>query len=533
MAAVIAAAVLVTVLPYVYGWLTCPSDKVFLGLLGQFGNDQAFYLGWGPKQAEGGHLLFEDKYNGFVERRLVFNSLWLLMGWTARLTGLSVRAVFHLERILFSVLLLVEVYLTAARYLAPGWPRVVAVAAVAFGSGFGVFGIPVRDWAVARGAYRIPAGRWTPDLGVAESNVFVIMLGELVLPAATALFLLAIRSGFKALLGSSRTGGTAGALTLVLGTVYPYAVLSVWAILAGVAGLALGQGRPPGRTARAYAAIILVSAPIVLYDGWLVLTRAALTEGQALYASPSLAAYFLGFGTVSVLACVGAAHVLLRRRRRFYPLLVWVTVTFAVIYVPRRVIPFQMQLILGVQIPLTIIAVLGAGRLWRLWAPRPLVLAWLTLAVVAVASTATSLYHYRCVFVALQRRQPPEYLDRRVAAGLAWLGRNAREEDVVLSTLWLAPYVPVLASSRVYCGDYEAPTSDFEHKRSEVQWVLNEALPASRPDLVPFLRERRIRWVVVAPSVASSPAEASARPRPPSGLEPAFANAGVRIFRVR
>ena len=36
-------------------WATTPDDRVFLGLIGPYGNDQAFYLGWGPRQALDGN----------------------------------------------------------------------------------------------------------------------------------------------------------------------------------------------------------------------------------------------------------------------------------------------------------------------------------------------------------------------------------------------------------------------------------------------------------------------------------------------
>jgi len=79
--------------PPIYGRAICPPDKHFLGFTGLYGPDQAFYLAWGPRQAQDGYLLFEDKYNGPTERRMVFNLLWLVMGWTARLTGLGVATV--------------------------------------------------------------------------------------------------------------------------------------------------------------------------------------------------------------------------------------------------------------------------------------------------------------------------------------------------------------------------------------------------------------------------------------------------------
>lgn len=528
--ATIALAVGVTCLPHLYGLLTCPPDRQYLGLIGPFGNDQAFYLGWGPKQAESGEILFEDKFNGHTDARRVFNPLWLAMGWTARVSGLPLLLVFQLERVAFSALLLWQVHAITARFLRGRWWRLTALLLVAFSSGFGVFGVDVADWTARRGLYQVRA--WTPDLWVAESNVFLTMLGEVVLPAATALFLLGMRSGLELLTGGRGSPCRLGGLLLLLGTVYPYAVVSAWAILGGLA--LLGPSRPDGssRPSRAYLAVVALSSPIVLYDALLVLDDPKLTVGQALYASPGLHEYFLGFGVVSLFALVGAGLALRRRRRRLHPLLVWVGITLAVIYIPRSLVPFQLQLVLGVQVPLTILAVHGARQLW--WMSRrrgPRFGLGIALVGSLALAPATSAYHLANVFASLQRRQLPEYLDLPTAEALRWLNAESLPSEVVLSAPETAPYVPVLANNRVYSGDYAAPTAGFAEKQERLAWMLH---PGTEPAaLVRFLREARIRYVLFDPRLrARSPAGAGDRLAVLTGLERVFERGSVTIFRV-
>jgi len=368
-ACVIGVAVAVTVLPYLYGWLTCPPGKSFLGLLGPYGNDQAFYLGWGPRQAENGHLLFEDKYNGFADRRVALNLLWLAMGVTARVTGLSVIDVFHVQRVACSVLLLLAGYAVIARFLQGPRGRLLALGLLCFSSGLGAFLVPFSEWGGGRGEEAVAPGWVTPDLWIVESNVFVTMLWELVLPCATALFFVVLKQGYELFYEDAGRAWQVGAATLLLGTVYPYAVISVYLVLGAVAGARLVRGRDPRRTASDYATLVVISLPIVLYDGFLVLTDPRLTTGQALYASPGPLLYLLGLGVPAVLAGAGLS---VGDREGEGPrsfLALWLGVTLLQIYIPLYLVPFQMQLILGVQLPLTILAARAVIEGWRRLCP--------------------------------------------------------------------------------------------------------------------------------------------------------------------
>lgn len=523
----------VTGVPYLYGLVTCPSDKVFLGLLGPYGNDQAFYLGWGPKQAEAGNLLFEDKYNGHTDTRLVFNPLWLLMGWAARLTGLSVLLVFHLERAAFSMLLLAQAYAILSRFLDGLRWRIAALWLVAFSSGFGVLGVPLSDWTASNGTYRVPAGRWTPDLWVAESNTFLIMLGELVLPAAMALFLMTIRHGVGTFWDERRSAVRTGLLTLLLGTIYPYAVVSAWAILGAFAAFRAVESRRARPSLLAYLTVVALSCPVVLYDGFLVLRDARLTMGQALYASPDLWQYFLGFGLAAVFAVPGALVILRRAKPEHRLLLLWIAVTCVVIYIPRRVVPFQLQLVLGLQVPLVTTAVYGVASLWARWSPvgRGALrrTAGMTLLVLVPLACLTSAYHVMNTFASLQRRQLPEYMSRETAEAISWLSRHSRGSDVVLSAPEIAPYIPVLANNRVYCGDYAAPTADFAAKQEHIARMLSPETDEAA--ILRFLREERIRYVLYDPELRRREGE-SGRLAARSMMERVFENASVTVFRV-
>ena len=480
--------VLIIVLPHLYGLAACPPGHKFLGLVGPFGNDQAFYLGWGSRQAESGHLLFEDKFNGYTERRLVFNSLWLVMGWAARVSGTSVLTVFQVERVLFSVFLLIAAYRVIAAFIPSPAFRLFAVALVSLGSGLGAFLLSFGcSWA-----------RLMPDIWIVECNVFRTMLWESTLPAGTAFFLLSVYWTYRAFFDGPRYAARAGLFSLVLGSVYPYAVTSVYSITLVTALYRIVTKRGARAALRTGATIVLISVPIVAYDGLLVLTDPELVAGQARYESPDLLLYLLSFGWLSLLAPVGAFLALRSRDRRFDFILVWLSVTFCQIYIPVGLIPFQLQLILGVQVPMVILAVYALWRGWgalRRQSRLAQALAGLAFMLLFGLSLPTSVCHYADVFKRLHRFELPEYIDEENLEAINWLAENTRGEEVVLAAPDVSPYIPLLAHNRVYCADYAAPTPDFEAKNQKLIWLFSPGLEKTDREICSFLARERIGYL--------------------------------------
>lgn len=508
--------------PYLYGYVKeCPADMKFLGFISPNGNDQAFYLGWGPKQAEQGHFLFEDKYNGYTEKRQVFNLLWLIMGQSAKVFNINVITVFHIERVLASVFLLLIIYKIISIFIADPLWRFYCLVLVSVSSGFGFFLRPVF-------------GLITPDTWVIESNTFLIMRGETVLPLATALLCLAIYFGYKTFYEDRKFALKTGFVVLILGTVHPYSVISVYCILGVVAVYKIMENKSWKIHIADYLKIFLPALPMILYDWYLVLHDPRLVAGQPQTPSPDIIRYFLGYGIVSVFSLIGIILILVKKRSEFYFLLIWVFTTFCIIYVPLSVFPFQLQLILGVQIPLVITAVIGITEIYKyMYAARaPQFLSISLLLIIFVLSAITNIQFFRYQFHKMDSYSLPEYIDIKTKKAIDWLSENTKDSEVVISSPEVAPYIPVLANNRMYCGDYWGPTAEYYEKEKKINWLFSADINKTDQEMIDYLKLSSIDYVFYDRNLRKKGGETTAnRLLSLPGIERNYVNDVVTIFK--
>jgi hypothetical protein len=532
----IALLLLVTNLPYLDGHLRAPRGKVFTTLIGQNGQDTAWYLFQGPIQGARGHWLFEDKCNGHIGSRSVFHPLWLAHGWLARTTGLGVVWLYHAQRIAFALLFYLLLWRFARAYIPdPRW-RAVTLLYCATGAGFGWL-LPTQS----------------PDTWIIEFNPFLTMMWEPVLPTANVLLLLSAIAILHA-----RTW-RACAWCLALSSVYPYAVVNVaalalawwiWALCDPPIRKSAGSEppRPPrldlaarwrsaaGRF-RTGLAVALGIAPMTLYDAYVVFTDPYLVSGQDLFDSPSLPLYALAVGVAVPFLLLAMASAFRRgggaEARSLRPLAVWVAVTFVLIYLP---IPFRMQLILGVMIPLSILAIRGLMLFtgWRSAGAEPSRLR-IAVAVGLFIALAwpTTIANVAKVHRQIERGRLPDYVARNVVSAIDWLADNSASDDVVLAAAHTSDMVPFFGHNRVFTCSHQAATPDWRQRRRRLHSLV---APGRRPSEVEwrrFFEEYRIRFVLVDPRFAQElgkPALQLLVDAPQ--LEERFARGKTRVFEV-
>lgn len=512
LAAIIAIVLIISNFPYWYASTHTPVDKEFTGLIGPYGNDSAFYLLWGPKQAADGEWLFEDKCNGHIDRRVVFQPSWLAQGTISKMTGTGVVPVYHMMRVVCALAFYLLLWRFIGRYIRNPLYRFIALLYGIIGSGFGSF----QD------------NPFSPDIWIIESNIFLTMLWEVNLPLANVLLLLAIQAILD------RTHIRVIIPALLLTAIYPYAVGNLLALATAMSVLAyfaLPRGTlmkvsdtpslettelvtdtvretiTPANTfvgsIKTLAAVIAAVAPMTAYNAYLVLSRPDLVTGQDLYGSPALPLYALAFGIATPFAIMGAVTAYRHRASTafpLFPLVVWVIVNLCIIYFP---VPFRLQLILGTSIPIAILAAVGLHQFiayiqhvfsnWPAWKRG------IEMAIVSgfiVLTLPTTVYHYHMLLNKISEQQLPEFVDVSLVKSSRWLAANTSSDEVVFSSAEISYLIPLYGHNRMFTCDYAAPTADWSKRRAEVLRIAHLPEDTAFAAWNMFFREYRIKYLV-------------------------------------
>jgi len=480
------ALLVVTSLPYVYGFLTAPPDRWFSGVIFNV-HDTAQYLSW--MRESGTRFFIENKLTSEPNPPIFVNLHWWIPGRTAALLGLSLRQVYQLFRVLAVPLYVGVAYWLCGLFFADRRRRRFAFWLTTLSSGLGWI------WIVDKYLNGLSDVRWPHDIYTTPGNTFWVMLASPHLTLALALTLLTLGLAW---LGYERQrfglSLAAGGVALFLGLGHIYDLVTVWSVL-GMFGLLLtlrdGFRR---RTFFSLFVVVLVSVPAPLYFGWVSssanpLWQRALAQYDNLGAfTPSPLHLLVLLGVTFFLAVGGFAQKvgpLRSRSDRDLFLLGWFAVSLVLIYLPLR---FQVMLLTGFQFALAVLAtdflferLIPWLEAWltrarkRGWLSGERLVRWVP-AILLLAVLPTNLYLFAWRFVDLHRYSYPFYLHRDEVAAMRWLEANADPNEVVLSAFVTGHYIPGLAGTRAFLAN-AVMTIDFNRKRERVNAFFDPATP--------------------------------------------------------
>ncbi len=485
-------------LPYLAGAWAAGPDRVFTGLqvnpLDGVSYLAKMRLGWRGEWTF--HLLFTPERSA---GGLLF-TYFIALGHVARLTGLPLIVVYHLARLIGGFALLWMIYEFIARVARPIDLRRRMWWLVALSSGIG--------WLAALFGYGNSS-----DLTIAESNTFFSLIANAHFGLAMALMLGLFLLVLEARVFSLGRLAAAGALSLALAVVQPFAPFAVYAILGVV--LLIGWRRDQVFPRWPFTTTLiagLVTAPLLLTIFFVTQNDPVLRVWSAQNQTPSPPPidYVLGYGLLWVLAFFGARSAWRRRSVYDWLLILWIVLTLPMLYAP---IPLQRRLALGLHIPIGILAAWGVTERVRARWPRR--------ALIGV-TLLTSVFLELTLFAGAAARDPHIFLTTHEYAALQWLEKNAPTEAVVLSSPELGGFIPALAGQRVVYGHpYE--TVNAKTREQEVKDFFAGAI-----DRVELLRDDDVAYVIVGPRERQlgqiDPAALS--------LEEVFAAGDVNIYRV-
>jgi hypothetical protein len=533
-AAVAFLVLLTTSLPYVYAYISQPSDRVFVGFILN-SSDHAQYLSW-YRQFQTDHLI-SNMLTSEPNPPVFFNLLWWLLARFGRYTGLHYAVVYQLFRWLAGSMFFATVYAFLSQCFESRLLRRTTFLTISLGAGLGWL-LVLLKYTLTRGELLFPL-----DVYIAEGNSLLCVMAYPHFTMAASLIL----AVFVLLLIGERRGQLrfavfAGLTAQVLGWQHAYDLLIVWGVPGAYAVVrALRDRCLPRYWVQAVAIVGALSWPPALYS--LLLTRLNPTWRDVLAQfanagvyTPSIPHMFILAGLTLVLAVGTLLFRLVERQRSHQPtglldhqelyVVTWFVVGWALTYVPTD---FQVHLINSWQIPVGILATAGTFRYFfpklRKLLPESLTPRTLALGFIAVI-IPTNLYLWSWRFYDLNRHDYPYYLHQDDMRALQWLDQRATSDNVVFSSYDVGRYVPSISHSRAFVGHW-AQTIDFLTKRDVVsEFFASATLDARRKEI---LRYYSIDYVLHGPAERAlggyTPADARF-------LKLAFSAEHVQIYTV-
>jgi len=535
-AGVILAVILLTNLPYLYGYWAAPPGQTFIGFHGVNPVDYAVYYSY-IKQAISGQVLFYDLFTTEPGRYGTLNIAWLMVGWAGKLLAISPGAAFHLARILFTPPLLLLLYLFVSFFFADALRRKIGFLLLAFGSGLGFSTIPWFSQIIVSSDFFNTTDLWPWDLGSPKANIFYSIYHD---PHFILSWLFLLLIFLLSLLAFQRRRGVyalaAGAAGLVFFNFHPYFIFLVFSVLPLYgAYFFIRQKKFDWRLSGWFLAGGLLAFLPVGYHYFLIKQDLVigLRSGQnvcpVLFFLPVLAA----FGLLLPLAAIGGYD--LSRRKAWRPewvfLLIWLLANFTLLFLPT---PFQNVFVEGIQFPLVIFSVIGLSGLYQrlsrlsgFWF-RDLIVcnpyAWamlfflfFCLSNVFNVSRDIHLYYLR---------QPILYHSADVTAAYRWLDAQTPKPKIVLAGEYLALLTPGFSGQKVYFG-HGHETLFYDRKMIVVAWFYQtNAADAQKQK---WLAAEKIDYVVYG---ADEKNMGVFRPEEKDYLRLVFDSATTQIFAV-
>lgn len=495
----------ITSLPYVFGYATSPPDKQFMGLVINV-PDHCQYFAW-LEEFRSAHLI-SNTLTPEPNPPVFFNLLWWTLAQIGNLTGSSYPALYQFLRWVAGISFSLTLYGLCALIFDDRPRRRFAFLLTTFTSGLG--------WVLIVAKYTLTDGEllYPLDVYVAEGNTFLCILGypHFILASAFILTVFGL-----VLIGQRqdqlRYAVAAGVIAQLLGWQHGYDLVIIYGVL-GAYGLlvALRDRLWPRYLIKAGLIVGVLSIWPALYNVYLTTANPLWDEvlaqfGNAGVYSPKPLHMFILIGLPLIAAVITLVLRAFRRLKgysRHTPLMrhelfvsIWFVAGWALNYVPTD---FQIHMINSWQVPIGLLATAGVYRfvipaLEQRWSFSNAASRVATILLVLVIPTNLYLWTWR--FYDLRRHDYPYYLHRDEVAALQWLDEQAASEAVVLSALETGRYVASVAGNRAFLGHW-AQTVDFYGKRNMVEEFFAEGTDDARRQQI--LRQYNVDYVFYGPA---------------------------------
>jgi len=160
--------ILLTGLPFLYGYLTAPSDAIYYGLHALSPGDIPVYYSYLYQIVEGDFFV-KDLFTSEAQSVGTFNVWWVGVGLMAKIFSIPIGLAFQLSRILMIPVFMTVAYIFISFFFQEKIRRKTAFIFLLFSGGVGAFFAPFFDALNLDGQVRY---WWPIDLWLTEANTF-------------------------------------------------------------------------------------------------------------------------------------------------------------------------------------------------------------------------------------------------------------------------------------------------------------------------------------------------------------------------
>jgi len=508
-----------TTAPYVLGWSSQGSDKIFSGFF--YGTDDGnsylgkmrlgaqgrwdFYLFYTAEEHDSAGLLFLPYIiPGQIAR--------LFMSYTDPRMTSTLLGIFHLMRVIFGVLLVAVIYRFIAAFLRSKRARFLALILATLGGGLG--------WLL------IPFGSLPPEFYIPEGFTFQILFGLPHLALARATLLTSLLLIIDPRLSRA---ALAGICWLVVGLAVPFYLVILYAIVGawGLAAWVRDRAFPRALFIRCVVAGG-ITLPFFLYNVVVFTKNPAFAQwsAQNLLPSPPILHYLLAYLPLGVLAFIGGRWAWRRAKSdmRYTLFIGWPLIVPILVYIPINV---QRRMAEAVIIPLSILAAAGVMLLAKR-ARKSYQKSWRRASSLALLATLpVTLFLLLGGFLTALGSQPPTFHPTAEITALNWLNENAVPGEVVLGAFETGNIVPAYTNLRVYVG-HGPETLYAVPKTRETERFFSGAMAAD--ERTALYNDMRIRYVFYGQAEREIAGESAESPEWANNLKLIYSESGYNIY---
>ncbi|MDZ7799028.1 MAG: hypothetical protein U5L76_05540 [Patescibacteria group bacterium] len=462
--------VLITVLPYLYGYFSRPANTVYTGIHNLTPGDTNAVLSL-MEQVKQGNFIFKNLYTAEPQDRIYTNPFWLSAGLIAKVFKLPNLFTLHFIRSVLIIVFVVVLYLFLRYFIEKKRLRIWSFVVILFSSGLGLFFNPF--FINSEDILNHPTDIWVP-----ESITFLTLYNLPHQIASLILIILVFLFMFLAFENNRyKYSLMAGIFSFLLLWFHPFNGPTIYGVL-GVYLLAIFfyKKKIIWSYIKHYIILCLIPLPVLLYfflinqADWVIKNWAK----QNILLSPSLWMYLIGYGFLVPLAVYGLYKLSQKKDKKNIFIISWFITSSLLLYSP---LSFQRRLSEGLHIPLTILAMAGVFYLTKKWHSKEkgynlkayaifiFLLIFLPLTNIQIVSQDIYIYKTDPEF--------PYYLGQEEVLAMQWIKKNSSDQSIIFSSYLIGNFIPAYSGRRVWIG-HGPQTINLEKKKEINKWFWQE-----------------------------------------------------------